>query len=117
MEDEIVQTLRELVRIPSVVGREVHFPLYERGSGRSCHLSVGTMKAGDWPSTVAGSAEIEGRIGFVPGEKMADVKRLVEQTVREAAGKDPWLMDHPPRVEWFGWQAEPWDQDPGHPFV
>jgi acetylornithine deacetylase len=106
-----------LIDLDEKRGREIHFPLYEKGSGRSCHLSIGTMKAGDWPSTVAGSAEIEGRVGFIPGEKMADVKRLVEKTVQEAARKDPWLKDHPPTVEWFGWQTEPWYQDPDHPFV
>ena len=98
-------------------GREVHFPLFEKGSGRSCHLNIGTMKAGDWPSTVAGGAEIECRIGFIPGEKMADIQQLVEETVKEAARKDPWLQEHPPEVEWFGWHTDPWYQDPNHPFV
>jgi len=114
---KMVPLYQALIDLDEKRGREIHFPLYEKGSGRSCHLSIGTMKAGDWPSTVAGSAEIEGRVGFIPGEKMADVKRLVEKTVQETAQKDPWLKDHPPRVEWFGWQTEPWYQNPDHPFV
>ena len=75
------------------------------------------MKAGDWPSNVAGSAEMECRIGYVPGETMAQIKKLVEETVRETAQRDPWLKEHRPIVEWFGWQTEPWYQDPEHPFV
>ncbi len=106
-----------LIDLDEKRGREIRFPLFEKGSGRSCHLSIGTMKAGDWPSNVAGSAEMECRIGYIPGEKMADIKQLVERTVRETAEKDPWLKEHPPRVEWFGWQTEPWYQDPQHPFV
>lgn len=106
-----------LIDLDEKRGREIRFPLYEKGSGRSCHLSIGTMKAGDWPSTVAGSAEMECRIGYIPGEKMVDIKKLVERTVQEAAGKDPWLKEHPPKVEWFGWQTKPWYQDPQHPFV
>jgi acetylornithine deacetylase len=98
-------------------GREIHFPLFEKGSGRSCHINVGTLKAGDWPSTVAGSAEMECRIGFIPGEKMSDIKQMIEDLVRDVAQKDPWLQEHPPTVEWFGWQADPWYQDPDHPFV
>ena len=105
-----------LIELDEKRGREIHFPIFERGSGRSCHLNIGTMKAGDWPSTVAGSAEIECRIGFVPGETMADIKRLVEETVQEAARKDPWLMEHPPEIRWFGWQTEAWYQDPDDPF-
>ena len=106
-----------LIDLDEKRGREVHFPLFEKGSGRSCHLNVGTMKAGDWPSTVAGSAELECRIGFIPGERMEDIKRLVEQTVHDTAQKDPWLQQHLPQVEWFGWHADPWYQDPDHPFV
>jgi len=105
-----------LIELDEKRGREIHFPIIERGSGRSCHLNIGTMKAGDWPSTGAGSAESECRIGFVPGETMADIKRLVEETVQEVARKDPWLREHPPEIRWFGWQTEAWYQDPDDPF-
>ncbi|MCB2226090.1 MAG: ArgE/DapE family deacylase [Desulfarculaceae bacterium] len=95
----------------------VHYELFERGSGRSCHLSVGTVRAGDWPSTVAGEAVMECRISFPPGETMQQVRALVRRTIEEAAQSDPWLAEHPPSIEWFGWQTEPWRQDPEHPFV
>jgi acetylornithine deacetylase len=106
-----------LVNLDEKRGREIIFPLFEKGSGRSCHINVGTMKAGDWPSTVAGMAQIEGRIGFIPGEKLDDMKQMIESTVKEIARRDPWLRDHPPRIEWVGWQDDPWYQDPEHPFV
>lgn len=106
-----------LVELDERRGHEIHFPLFEKGSGRSCNLSIGTMKAGDWPSTVAGSGEMECRIGYIPGERMVDIKQMVEHIVQEAAQKDSWLRDHIPEVEWFGWQAEPWYQDQKHPFV
>lgn len=106
-----------LIALDEKRGREVHFPLFEKGSGRSCHINIGTIKGGDWPSTVAGSAEIECRVGYIPGEKMVDIKRMVEFTVQETAQKDPWLRQHPPEVEWFGWHADPWYQEPDHPFV
>jgi acetylornithine deacetylase len=93
-----------LIDLDEKRAREIRFPLFEKGSG-------------DWPSNVAGSAEMECRIGYVPGEKMGDIKHLVERTVGETGEKDPWLKEHPPKVEWFGWQTEPWYQDPQHPFV
>ena len=108
---------RALEELDLIRAREIRFPLYEKGSGRSCHLNIGTMKAGDWPSTVAGSAVIECRIGYVPGENMSDIKKEVEATIMSAAEEDPWLCDHPPKIEWFGWSADPWYQDPKHPFV
>ena len=85
--------------------------------GRSCHLNIGQYRAGDWPSTVAGRAEMECRISFIPGEREGDVKREVEGAIATAAAADPWLADHPPVVQWFGWHGEAWTQDESHPLV
>lgn len=85
--------------------------------GRACHLSIGTVRAGDWPSTVAGWAESECRIGYLPGETRAEIRALVEATCRAAVAGDPWMREHPPEVAWFGWDAEPWQEDPREPLV
>ncbi len=84
---------------------------------RSCHLNVGVVRAGDWPSTVPGRAEIELRLSFVPGETEAQVKAELEARLAAVAQRSPWLREHPPRVEYFGWHTEPWLQDERHPFV
>jgi len=97
--------------------RTVHHPLFERTIDRSCHLGIGTMSAGDWPATVAGFAEIEGRISFIPGETREAVQKQLEDVVHAAAMKDHWLRSHPPVVEWVGVRTDPWYQDPDHPFV
>ncbi len=106
-----------LVELDRRRAAEHRYDLFERSVGRSCHLNIGTCHAGDWPSTVAGWATMECRISFVPGERMEDVRREVERTVAEAATGDPWLREHPPAVEWFGWHGEAWTQDEGHPLV
>ena len=93
------------------------FDLYHKVEGRSCHLNIGTLKAGDWVSTVAGFAEMGCRISFIPGETMAETKQTIEQVIADVARADDWLKDHPPQVEWFGWQTEPWYQDPDDPFI
>jgi acetylornithine deacetylase len=95
----------------------VKFPLYHKVEGRSCHLNIGTLKAGDWVSTVAGFAEMACRISFIPGESMARIKMTVEKVIEDVARADDWLKAHPPEVEWFGWQTEPWYQDPDDPFI
>lgn len=93
-------------------------PLFEQGSfGRSCHLNLGIFKAGDWPSTVPGSAVLEGRLGFLPGEAIKDVKQELSETVHRAAASDPWLREHPPLVEWFGFRADPWLEPDDSPLV
>lgn len=106
-----------LMALDAERGNAIHYPPFEKGSGRSCHICIGTYRAGDWPSTLAGQAELEGRISFIPGETQQLIRSLVEQTVRSAAAKDPWLRDHPPEVEWCGWRADPWTQESSHPFV
>jgi len=114
---KMLKVYEALVALDEARAARIRYPLFERRDGRSCNLSIGTFQAGDWPSTVAGSGIMEGRLGFVPGEKMADVKREVEETIQSVARADDWLREHPPTVEWFGWHAEPWEQDPEVPFI
>lgn len=116
----IVKMMSVVAALEQLGGRralEMRHPLIDVGGGQSCHLNIGTMRGGEWPSSVPGSAVIECRIGFVPGETLAGVRRQVEGAIAQAVAGDPWLDQHPPRVEWFGWQAEPWQQEPEHAFV
>jgi acetylornithine deacetylase len=92
-------------------------PFFGGLSDRAVNLNVGVLRAGDWPSTVAGRADMECRVAFIPPQTMEEVRREVEDRIAIAAQADPWLREHPPTVEWFGWQAEPWRQEAGHPFV
>jgi len=98
----------------------LHVELLERpdpAARRSCHLNVGVVRAGDWPSTVPGRCVIEVRMSFVPGETEAKIRSEIERRVAEVASRSAWLSAHPPQVDYFGWHAEPWLQDEAHPFV
>jgi len=95
----------------------VRFPLFEESGNPAAHLITGTLNGGDHISTVAGFAEMGCRIGFVPGEKEAEIQQLVETTIKEAADQDDWLREHPPRIEWLSFRCEPYYQDPVHAFV
>ncbi len=110
----IYQALERLERERAI---NIRFPLYEKGSGQSCHLAISSLTAGDWPGKVAGHAEMKCRISFIPGETKADVQAMVSNLVAEVASRDEWLRENPPLVEWFGWQNDPWYQDPSHPFI
>lgn len=85
--------------------------------GKATTLNIGVIKSGDWPSTVPALCVLECRIGFPPGETREMVKDQVESTIYDTASKDPWLQEHPPKIEWFGWRASPHEQNPDHPFV
>ena len=67
-------------------------------------LSIGTVRAGDWASSVPDLLVAEGRMGVAIGEPVADARHALEDAVAEACASDPWLRDHPVSVEWWGGQ-------------
>ena len=80
-------------------------------------LSIGNLRAGNWPSSVPESLVCEGRYGVAVGEDVAAAKRLLEESVAHAASGDAWLQEHPPRVEWWGGQFHPASIPPQHPLA
>ncbi|MFP5336316.1 MAG: ArgE/DapE family deacylase [Actinomycetes bacterium] len=67
-------------------------------------ISVGTVHAGDWSSTVPDRLVAEGRFGVLPGEPMELARRVFESTVAAVCAEHPWLSEHPVRVTWSGGQ-------------
>lgn len=67
-------------------------------------ISVGVVQTGDWASSVPDRLVADGRMGVILGEDPAEARRQLEQHVAEAATRDPWLCDHPPRISWPGGQ-------------
>jgi acetylornithine deacetylase len=80
-------------------------------------LCIGTVRAGDWASTVAESLVAEGRYGVAPGENLAAARRELEDAVARAADADPWLREQRPRLEWWGGQFAPARTPADHPLV
>jgi acetylornithine deacetylase len=80
-------------------------------------ICIGTLQAGDWASSVAESLTFEGRYGVAVGEDIATARRLLEERVAHTAQTDPWLREHPPRLEWWGGQFEPAGIAVDHPLV
>jgi acetylornithine deacetylase len=86
--------------------RGINDPLYRRYS-IPYPLSVGKVQGGNWPGSVAESLFFEGRIGVPVGERIEEARRSLEEAIRKASERDAWLMEHPPRVEWIGYQFKP----------
>ena len=80
-------------------------------------ISIGTVRAGEWHSTVPESLVVEGRCGVFPGESPAQVRALLAATIAQAAAADVWLATHPPRLEWFEGQFESCATPIDHPLV
>jgi len=67
-------------------------------------ISVGTLHAGDWASSVPDLLVAEGRMGVALDEDPQDARRELEAHIAEIARADPWLRDHAPVIEWSGGQ-------------
>jgi len=91
-------------------------PFYEEGS-LVAPISIGTVEAGNWPSTVPDELVASGRYGVFPGEDVAEARRAFESSVRACARDDAWLADNPVEVEWFEGQFEPGETAPEDPLL
>jgi acetylornithine deacetylase len=80
-------------------------------------LSVGTVRAGDWASSVPDLLVAEGRLGVALGEPVESARAELEQVVADVCAADPWLAQNPVRVEWYGGQFASSVLASDHPLV
>jgi acetylornithine deacetylase len=79
--------------------------LYE-DPGQIAPINLGTMRGGEWHSTVPNELFVEGRYGVMPGETNKAAKRALADALSRTADGDPWLRDNPPVLEWIEGQFE-----------
>ena len=94
--------------------RDIADPLFRRYR-LPFALSLGRLEAGNWSSSVPESLVVEGRYGVAVDEDPEDARRSFENAVQRAAVADPWLREHPPRIEWWGGQFHPASIPVNHP--
>ena len=70
-------------------------------------ISIGRIEGGDWPSTVMGRVELEGRYGVKLGETIPDAMQAFEQA----------LVGSGATVDWFGGRFASGSTDTQHPLV
>ena len=70
------------------------------------NLNVGTIRGGDWPSTVAGECVAEMRLALYPGESVEHLRARVEETVAAAASADAFLARCTVEVRSDGFASE-----------
>ncbi len=80
-------------------------------------IEIGTLRAGEWASSVPERLVCEGRFGVAPGEDEATARRSLETAIAAAARDDEWLREHPPQVEWWGGRFLPAVTAPDDPLV
>jgi acetylornithine deacetylase len=95
--DRIPLVLDALRALGAELNRGLQAPRY--------HVNVGQVQAGDWPSTVPGTAELRVRVGFPADMKPAEAQERLHDALRQATATDPWLAEHPPVVRPSGMRA------------
>jgi len=95
----------------------VHDELFEEWHEHTVSLNLGTLRGGEWVSSVPDEATLEARISHAPEETRESLRETVEGTVERAAEGDPWLEEHPPEIEWFGWRGRSAKIDPDESIV
>jgi acetylornithine deacetylase len=86
--------------------RQYQNPLYP-DSANVAPTCINVVNSGDWPSTVPDRLVADGRFGVFPDESVGVAKGRFENMLALAVGKDPWLKQHPPELEWREGQFEP----------
>ncbi|GIV63896.1 MAG: acetylornithine deacetylase [Bellilinea sp.] len=86
-----------------------------------CQVYVAQLKAGEYPTTFAGEAEMVFNAQYLPAERDNNflggkVKREIEDFIISASQKNEWLIQNPPKVEWLI-DADCAETPENHPFV
>lgn len=91
-------------------------PLFD-GNPLPCPISIGTLHAGDWASSVPDLLVAHGRLGVQLDEAPPAARLALERAVAEACDRNFWLRDHPVEVSWPGGQFASGRIESTHPLV
>src|SRR5205814_2298183 len=81
--------LRALARLEDELNKPGDDPVFDR-LPRPYNVNVGTVAAGDWPSSVPARARLGVRVGFPRRWTPAEALDRVRAAVLGAAADDPW---------------------------
>jgi acetylornithine deacetylase len=112
--EKFLPVFDDLTKLEEERNATLSHPLYEHLRNK-VPINVGVVHAGNWASTVPESLVAEGRIGLIPGEEIEPFRGLVADRIAAVAGRDPWLKENPPKLEWFGGQFAPAEVPPDVP--
>ena len=114
--DKLGPVYSALSELEQARNRRLQHPLFA-GYDVPFAISVGKIQAGNWASSVPESLVMEGRYGVGINEDFAGAQAEFEAAIQQAASRDTWLREHPPKLEWWGARYTPAAISPEHPLV
>ncbi|MEQ8329821.1 MAG: ArgE/DapE family deacylase [Longimicrobiales bacterium] len=80
-------------------------------------ISVGTVRGGDWASSVPDHVTVEGRMGLAPSEDPDDARTEMGAALAGVSEVDAWFTDHPAELTWWGGRFLAAETPTDHPLV
>ena len=114
--EKFVMLLNAINELETERHRNFKHPLYE-DPNNIAPINIGTVRGGEWHSTVPEEVVAEGRMGVLPGESNEAARQALGEAIQSASEADPWLRAHPPRLEWFEGQFESGETPLDHPIL
>jgi acetylornithine deacetylase len=112
--EKAMSVINNLQKLEKERNQKVSDPLY-KNIPIPIPINIGKIKSGEWPSSVPDEAVIEGRMGVAPEESPESAQKEMEDCLSYLANNDPWFINHPPHIEWFGARWLPGSINKGHP--
>ena len=76
---------------------------------------IGTVRGGDWPSSLPDRLVAEGRYGVRAGQTAAAAEVELRAVIDAACAADPWLRDHPAMLDVWGGRFSSCEVPVDHP--
>jgi acetylornithine deacetylase len=108
--------IKQLQKLEKMRNERIDDPLYEKVK-IPIPINIGKIQSGEWPSSVADLAIIEGRMGVAPTETLEQAEKEMEAALASLKDIDPWFRQYPPKLEWFGGRWLPGDLSMEHELV
>ncbi|WP_096434949.1 peptidase [Alteribacter populi] len=108
--------LDELKKLEQIRNQRINDPLF-KDIPIPIPINVGVIEGGDWPSSVADLVKVEGRFGVSPDESIESAKAEFLDHFASISKIDPWFIEHPVQIEWFGARWLPGSISNDHPLL
>ncbi|MFT4414082.1 peptidase [Fredinandcohnia humi] len=105
--------IKHLLKLEMIRNASISDPLYNN-TPIPVPINIGKINGGNWPSSVPDLVTIEGRMGVAPEETIDNAKTEMNKWLRKLPEIDPWFLDYPVELDWFGARWVPGTIDPEH---
>lgn len=123
MREEGVNPIEKFLRLHTALlalerkrNQQFDHPFYQ-GFANKIPLSIGTINAGVWHSSVPDQLVAEGRYGVRVGETIEAAQAEFARCVQEVSAQDDWLREHPVQLQWIDGQFESTEISPEQPIL